>query len=134
MEHVDYRNPARIAFGSGTGAREAARAEPGFRSLHAFPRIPVFDPVEICPPPHQVADGVADAFTQGVAQYLTHPAGALAQHGYADGLPQYTARVPRTADIRVACPTRAAEPWPGPASRRAHCAAPFPFFRRSVRS
>jgi hypothetical protein len=123
MEQVDYRNPARIAFGGGTGARDATRAKPAFRSLHAFLRVQTLDPVETCPPPHQVADDVADAFTQGVAHYLTHPAGVLAQQRCADGLPQDAARVSGIADLCA----RASEPWPGPACRRAHRAAPYPF-------
>ncbi len=110
-------------------AREATRAKPGFRSLRAFPRVRSLDPVETSLTPHQIADDVADAFMQGVAHYLTHPACVLARHSGADGLPHDAARVPG-----IAYPSRAAEPRPGPACRRAHRAAPFPFFRRSVRS
>ncbi|CAN0626457.1 conserved protein of unknown function [Burkholderia multivorans] len=110
-------------------AASRARAKPALRSLRACPRVPALDPVETSVTPHQIADDVADAFAQGVAHYLTHPVGVLARHSCADGLPQYAAHVPG-----IAYPSRAAEPWPGPACCRAHRAAPFPFFRRSVRS
>ncbi|CAN0625778.1 conserved protein of unknown function [Burkholderia multivorans] len=130
MEHVDGRHPAQIAFGGGTSVRDATRAKPAFRNMHMLPSVPALDPVETCSPPHQITDDVAGAFTQGVAQYLTQPAGVLARHSRADGLSQYAARVSDIADVGA----RAAEPWPGPACRRAYRAAPFPFFRRSVRS
>lgn len=129
MEHVDDRNPTRIAFGGGATASEATRAKPAFRSLRAFPRVRALDPVDTSLTPHQIADAAADAFTQSVAHYLTHPVGVLARNSCADGLPQYAAHVPG-----IAYPSRAAEPRPGPACCRAHRAAPFSSFRRSVRS
>lgn len=67
--------------------RKALGAKLAFRSPHTFPRFSVLDPVKTSTlPPRQIANGIVDAFTHIVEQYLTYPAGGLVQDRLAEGL------------------------------------------------
>lgn len=69
--------------------RRATHAKLPFHSQHTFPRFSILDPRKTFTlPPRQVANGVVDAFTHIIEQYLTYPAGGLAQDRFAEGLLQ----------------------------------------------
>ncbi len=69
--------------------RKSTQAKLAFKSPHVFPLFSVLDPVlTYTLPPRQIANGVADAFTHIVEQYLTYPANGLAQDRFAEGLLQ----------------------------------------------
>lgn len=71
----------------GVITRKALGAKLAFRSPHTFPRFSVLDPVKTSTlPPRQIANGIVDAFTHIVEQYLTYPAGGLVQDRLAEGL------------------------------------------------
>ncbi|KVD93851.1 aldehyde reductase [Burkholderia stagnalis] len=73
----------------GVITRKALGAKLAFRSPHTFPRFSVLDPVKTYTlPPRQIANGIVDAFVHVVEQYLTYPAGGLAQDRFAEGLLQ----------------------------------------------
>ncbi|WGS46403.1 iron-containing alcohol dehydrogenase [Burkholderia sp. JSH-S8] len=73
----------------GVITRKALGAKLAFRSPHAFPRFSVLDPVKTYTlPARQIANGIVDAFVHIVEQYLTYPAGGLAQDRFAEGLLQ----------------------------------------------
>lgn len=58
-----------------------------FRSPYCFPQFSVLDPeLTYTLPPRQIANGVADAFVHVVEQYLTYPAAAAVQDGFAETL------------------------------------------------
>ncbi len=60
-----------------------------FRSKTTFPQFSILDPTRSYTlPPRQLANGVIDAFTHTVEQYLTYPVGALVQDRFAEGLLQ----------------------------------------------
>ncbi|KAG8148520.1 iron-containing alcohol dehydrogenase [Burkholderia catarinensis] len=67
----------------------ATHAKLAFRSEHVFPTFSILDPTKTYTlPPRQIANGVVDAFTHIVEQYLTYPADGLAQDRFAEGLLQ----------------------------------------------
>lgn len=69
--------------------RRATRAKLAFRHPLVFPTFSILDPTKTYTlPPRQVANGVVDAFTHIVEQYLTYPADGLAQDRFAEGLLQ----------------------------------------------
>ncbi|MDE2288817.1 MAG: iron-containing alcohol dehydrogenase [Burkholderiales bacterium] len=69
--------------------RRATHAKLPFHSQHTFPQFSILDPRKTFTlPPRQVANGVVDAFTHIIEQYLTYPAGGLAQDRFAEGLLQ----------------------------------------------
>ncbi|KVN41403.1 aldehyde reductase [Burkholderia pyrrocinia] len=73
----------------GVITRKALGAKLAFRSPHTFPRFSVLDPVKTYTlPARQIANGIVDAFVHIVEQYLTYPAGGLAQDRFAEGLLQ----------------------------------------------
>ncbi|RQS66510.1 iron-containing alcohol dehydrogenase [Burkholderia sp. Bp8963] len=73
----------------GVVTRRATRAKLAFRSEHVFPAFSILDPTKTYTlPPRQIANGVVDAFTHIVEQYLTYPADGLAQDRFAEGLLQ----------------------------------------------
>jgi NADP-dependent alcohol dehydrogenase len=73
----------------GVITRKALGAKLAFRSPHTFPRFSVLDPVKTYTlPPRQIANGIVDAFTHIVEQYLTYPADGLVQDRLAEGLLQ----------------------------------------------
>ncbi|WP_035053907.1 iron-containing alcohol dehydrogenase [Andreprevotia chitinilytica] len=60
-----------------------------FGSNKTFPKFSILDPVKTYTlPPRQVANGVVDAFTHVMEQYLTYPADAPVQDRFAEGLLQ----------------------------------------------
>ncbi|OXI48589.1 iron-containing alcohol dehydrogenase [Burkholderia aenigmatica] len=73
----------------GVVTRRATHAKLAFRSEHVFPAFSILDPTKTYTlPPRQIANGVVDAFTHIVEQYLTYPADGLAQDRFAEGLLQ----------------------------------------------
>jgi NADP-dependent alcohol dehydrogenase len=69
--------------------RKATQAKLAFRSPHVFPQFSILDPTKTYTlPSRQIANGVVDAFTHIVEQYLTYPVQALAQDRFAEGLLQ----------------------------------------------
>ncbi|TAL56789.1 iron-containing alcohol dehydrogenase [Pandoraea sp.] len=69
--------------------RRATHAKLPFHSQHTFPQFSILDPRKTFTlPPRQIANGVVDAFTHIIEQYLTYPAGGLAQDRFAEGLLQ----------------------------------------------
>jgi NADP-dependent alcohol dehydrogenase len=69
--------------------RRSSHTKLPFHSSHVFPRFSVLDPSKTFTlPMKQVANGVADAFVHIVEQYLTYPAGGMAQDRFAEGLLQ----------------------------------------------
>ncbi|AOJ71425.1 MULTISPECIES: iron-containing alcohol dehydrogenase [Burkholderia] len=69
--------------------RRATHAKLAFRHPLVFPKFSILDPTKTYTlPPRQVANGVVDAFTHIVEQYLTYPADGLAQDRFAEGLLQ----------------------------------------------
>jgi len=58
-----------------------------FANEHTFPLFSVLDPTKsFSLPPRQLANGVIDAFTHTMEQYLTYPVGANVQDRFAEGL------------------------------------------------
>ena len=69
--------------------RKATQAKLPFRSRHVFPQFSILDPDKtLTLPPRQLANGVADAFTHVVEQYLTYPVEGRVQDRFAEGLLQ----------------------------------------------
>jgi len=69
--------------------RKATTSKLVFRSPHTFPLFSILDPTKTYTlPVRQIANGVADAFTHIVEQYLTYPVEARVQDGFAEGLLQ----------------------------------------------
>jgi NADP-dependent alcohol dehydrogenase len=69
--------------------KSATRAKLVFASEHVFPRFSVLDPTKTYTLPiQQVANGVVDAFTHVMEQYLTYPVNAQVQDRFAEGLLQ----------------------------------------------
>jgi NADP-dependent alcohol dehydrogenase len=68
---------------------KALQAKLPFRSPLVFPCFSILDPQKTFTlPESQIANGVADAFVHVMEQYLTYPAGGLAQDRFAEGLLQ----------------------------------------------
>jgi len=58
-----------------------------FRSPHCYPVFSILDPeLTYTLPPRQIANGVADAYVHIIEQYLTYPADARVQDGFAETL------------------------------------------------
>lgn len=69
--------------------REEIKAKLYFTSEHVFPKFSVLDPTKSYTlPPRQLANGIVDAYTHIMEQYLTYPVGALVQDRFAEGLLQ----------------------------------------------
>jgi NADP-dependent alcohol dehydrogenase len=69
--------------------KSATKAKLVFASEHVFPRFSVLDPTKTYTLPiQQVANGVVDAFTHVMEQYLTYPVNAQVQDRFAEGLLQ----------------------------------------------
>ncbi len=67
--------------------REEEKAKLYFSSEHVFPKFSILDPTKSYTlPKQQLANGIVDAFTHTVEQYLTYPVGALVQDRFAEGL------------------------------------------------
>lgn len=73
----------------GVVTRKATQAKLVFHSPHVFPQFSILDPTKTYTlPPRQIANGVVDAFTHIVEQYLTYPAHGFVQDRLAEGLLQ----------------------------------------------
>ena len=58
-----------------------------FSSQLVYPQFSVLDPTKVATlPPRQLANGIVDAFTHTMEQYLTYPVNALVQDRFAEGL------------------------------------------------
>lgn len=73
------------------GAAAISNKETGqklvFVSPHCFPRFAVLDPeTTFSLPPHQISNGIADAFVHVLEQYLTYPAGGSLSDRLAEAL------------------------------------------------
>ncbi len=69
--------------------RKATRTKAFFASPLVFPKFSILDPTRTYTlPARQLANGVVEAFTHVMEQYLTHPVGALVQDRFAEGLLQ----------------------------------------------
>lgn len=67
--------------------REEEKSKLYFSSEHVFPQFSILDPTKSYTlPKHQLANGIVDAFTHTVEQYLTYPVGAFVQDRFAEGL------------------------------------------------
>lgn len=63
------------------------KAKLPFSSIHCYPVFSMLDPeVTYTLPPRQIANGVVDAFVHTIEQYLTYPAAASIQDGFAETL------------------------------------------------
>ncbi|WP_266157352.1 iron-containing alcohol dehydrogenase [Dyella silvatica] len=73
----------------GVVTRKATMSKLAFSSSHVYPQFSILDPSKTFSlPVRQVANGVADAFTHIVEQYLTYPADGMVQDRFAEGLLQ----------------------------------------------
>lgn len=69
--------------------RQETKTKAFFASSHVFPRFSILDPEKTYTlPARQLANGVVDAFTHIVEQYLTYPAEGRVQDRFAEGLLQ----------------------------------------------
>jgi len=69
--------------------RQATHDKLYFKSTLVFPQFSILDPTKITTlPPRQLANGIVDAYTHIMEQYLTYPANALVQDRFAEGLLQ----------------------------------------------
>lgn len=69
--------------------RKATQAKLVFSSQHVYPRFSILDPtVTYSLPSRQLANGVVDAFTHIMEQYLTYPVDARVQDRISEGLLQ----------------------------------------------
>lgn len=60
-----------------------------FKTPFVYPKFSILDPVKTYTlPPHQLANGVVDAFTHVIEQYLTYPTEGRVQDHFAEGLLQ----------------------------------------------
>ncbi len=68
-------------------SRPEFKAKMYFMSEHIFPQFSVLDPtLAYTLPQPQLANGVVDAYTHIIEQYLTFPVGAMVQDRFAEGL------------------------------------------------
>lgn len=73
--------------GASVVTKAATHDKLAFVSPFVFPKFAVMDPeVMVTLPQRQLANGVVDAFVHVCEQYLTFPAGAMVQDGYAEAL------------------------------------------------
>lgn len=78
--------------------RRSTQTKLPFRSPHLFPQFAILEPSRTTSlPPRQIANGIVDAFTHIVEQYLTYPVDGRVQDRFAEGLLQTLIEVgPRT--------------------------------------
>jgi NADP-dependent alcohol dehydrogenase len=90
-------------------SRRAIKAKLAFGNPLIFPRFSVLDPeTTFSLPERQIANGVGDAFTHVLEQYLTYPAGAAIQDRFAESVLKVlidegpkTVAHPRDYDVRA---------------------------------
>ena len=67
--------------------RESTKEKLYFGSPHVLPKFSILDPeTTFSLPPHQVANGVVDAFVHVMEQYMTYPVGAALQDRQAEAI------------------------------------------------
>lgn len=67
--------------------RYETREKMAFSSQLVYPQFSVLDPTKVSTlPPRQIANGIVDAFTHTMEQYLTYPINARVQDRFAEGL------------------------------------------------
>jgi NADP-dependent alcohol dehydrogenase len=77
------------ANGAAVISRRSIREKLAFITPVVFPRFSVLDPATtLTLPERQIANGVADAFTHVIEQYLTYPARAAVQDRFAESVMQ----------------------------------------------
>ena len=89
--------------------RRETHAKLAFMSRHVFPQFSILDPTKTYSlPAQQIANGVVDAYVHVIEQYLTYPAGGMAQDRFAEGLLQTLIEIgpkvmanPQDADLRA---------------------------------
>ncbi|MBL4575255.1 MAG: iron-containing alcohol dehydrogenase [Opitutaceae bacterium] len=70
-------------------SRKETQAKLAFASPHVFPQFSILDPSKTFTlPARQVANGIVDAFSHVIEQYLTYPVEARVQDRFAEGLMQ----------------------------------------------
>ena len=70
-------------------SKKATQEKLVFMSPHTFPSFSILDPTKTYTlPARQLANGIVDAFVHIVEQYITYPAGGMAQDRFAEGLLQ----------------------------------------------
>lgn len=92
---------------------EAKKEKRAFLSPLVFPKFSIVDPqVTYSLPARQVGNGVVDAFTHVMEQYLTYPAGGLLQDRFAESILQTLIEVgPTTLAEPENYPARASFVW-----------------------
>ncbi|HEY1149886.1 MAG TPA: iron-containing alcohol dehydrogenase [Pseudoduganella sp.] len=93
--------------------RKATQAKLVFSSQHVYPRFSILDPtVTYTLPSRQLANGVVDAFTHVMEQYLTYPVDARVQDRISEGLLQTLIEIaPRVLSEREDYDARANLMW-----------------------
>lgn len=93
--------------------RKSTQTKAFFASPFVFPKFAILDPTKTYTlPARQLANGVVDAFTHVMEQYLTYPVGALVQDRFAEGLLQTLIEVgPRVVHQPADYPSRANLMW-----------------------
>ncbi|MBL9215666.1 MAG: iron-containing alcohol dehydrogenase [Opitutaceae bacterium] len=73
--------------GAAVISRRRTREKLAFISPDVYPRFSILDPeTTFSLPPRQIANGIGDAFTHVIEQYLTYPADAAIQDRFAEGV------------------------------------------------
>jgi NADP-dependent alcohol dehydrogenase len=97
------------ANGAAVISRRSIREKLSFTQTAVFPRFSILDPeTTFSLPERQIANGVADAFTHVIEQYLTYPAHAAVQDRFAESVMRVlvdegprSVRNPRDYDARA---------------------------------
>jgi NADP-dependent alcohol dehydrogenase len=92
---------------------QATHTKLPFQNALVFPQFSILDPTKTYSlPSRQLANGVVDAFTHIVEQYLTYPVHAMVQDRFAEGLLQTLIEIgPRVLEDGVDYDTRANLVW-----------------------
>jgi len=92
---------------------KATKTKAFFKSAHVFPQFSILDPTKTYTlPARQLANGVVDAFTHVVEQYLTYPVSAPVQDRFAEGLLQTLIEIgPKVVKEPADYDTRASLMW-----------------------
>lgn len=97
----------------GVITRKATQTKLSFSSAHTFPLFSILDPnTTYSLPTRQLTNGVVDAFTHVIEQYLTYPVNAKVQDRFAEGLLQTLIEIgPKVLKNSVDYDTRANLMW-----------------------
>jgi NADP-dependent alcohol dehydrogenase len=93
--------------------QQATHTKLPFQNALVFPQFSILDPTKTYSlPPRQLANGVVDAFTHIVEQYLTYPVQGMVQDRFAEGLLQTLIEIgPRVLEDGADYDTRANLVW-----------------------